>query len=112
MFWVCYKNAAEEFILIHQLFLSNRSGEIIHKDFLKLSYPGRWKYDILRAFDYFQSSNRNWDECMQAALTQILKKRNRDGTWNVQAHHPGKVHLKMEKAGKSSRWNTLRCLRI
>lgn len=109
------KNAeasAKEFILQHQLFLSDRTGEIIHKDFIKLSYPGRWRYDILRALDYFRYSNTPWDKRMEPAIEVLLNKRNKDGSWNVQAHHPGQVHFVMEKAGKPSRWNTLRSLRV
>ncbi len=104
--------SAEEFILIHRLFLSDRTGKIIHKDFLKLSYPSRWKYDILRALDYFQKAERKWDERMDEAFTMILNKRNKDGTWNLQAAHPGKVHFIMEQASKPSRWNTLRAMRV
>lgn len=33
------KKSAIEFILIHQLFISDRTGEVINKDFLKLTYP-------------------------------------------------------------------------
>lgn len=104
--------SAEEFMLIHRLFLSDRTGKIIRKDFLKLAYPSRWKYDILRALDYFQKAERKWDNRMDDAVTMILKKRNKEGTWNVQAAHPGKVHFTMEKAGKPSRWNTLRAIRV
>lgn len=106
------KESAEEFILAHQLFLSDRTGKVIHKDFLKFSYPGRWRYDILRAMDYFQTTGRERDERMEAALGIINGKRNRDGTWNTQAHHPGQVHFVMEKAGRPGRWNTLRALRV
>jgi len=105
-------NTAAEFILIHKLFRSDRTGAIIHQNFLKLPYPSRWKYDILRALDYFQASKTNWDWRMDEAVAMILKKRNKDGTWNVQAAHPGEVHFVMEKAGKASRWNTLRALRV
>ncbi len=104
--------SAEEFILIHRLFLSDRTGKIIHKDFLKLSYPSRWKYDILRALDYFQKAERKWDERIDEAITVIQKKRNKYGTWNMQAAHPGQLHFVMEKAGKPSRWNTLRAMRV
>ena len=104
--------ASIEFVLLHQLFLSDRTGEIIHKDFLRLSYPSRWKYDILRALDFFQHAQLPWDDRMQAAVDVLLKKRNKDGTWNVQAKHPGQVHVEMEKAGRPSRWNTLRALRV
>ncbi len=106
------KESAEEFILLHQLFLSDRTGEIINKDFLKMPYPGRWKYDILRALDYFQYVGREWDERMRQATDVIVNKRNKNGTWNMQAAHPGQIHFVMENAGKPSRWNTLRALRV
>ncbi len=106
------KSTAEEFILLHQLFLSDRTGKIIKNEFLKMPYPSRWKYDILRALDYFQYAGSKWDNRMQAAIQVILEKRNKNGTWNVQAAHPGQVHFVMEKAGKPSRWNTLRALRV
>ena len=106
------RQTAVEFILMHQLFLSDRTGEIINKDFLKLSYPSRWRYDILRALDYFQHANTPWDDRMEPAIAALQKKQNKDLTWNVQAKHPGQVHFDMEKAGKPSRWNTLRALRV
>lgn len=106
------KESAEEFILLHRLFLSDRTGEIINKNFLKMPYPGRWKYDILRAMDYFRYAGKKWDSRMEPAINTILKKRNNAGTWNLQAAHAGQVHFIMEKAGKPSRWNTLRALRV
>lgn len=106
------RESAKEFILLHQLFLSDHTGKIIHKDFLKLTYPYRWKYDILRALDYFQHAGSPWDERMKNAIKELEDKRNKDGTWNMQAAHPGKVHFIMEKAGKPSRWNTLRAMRV
>jgi len=101
-----------EFILLHQLFLSDRTGQIINKDFLKLTYPCRWKYDILRAMDFFQYAGIEWDKRMKAAMDVLKTKRNNEGTWNMQAAHSGQVHVNMEKAGKPSRWNTLRVLRV
>jgi hypothetical protein len=106
------KISSEEFILIHKLFLSDKTGEIIRREFLNIPYPCRWKYDILRALDYFQYSGRRWDLRMKPAIDVLLKKRRKDGLWNVQVAHPGQVHFEMEKAGKPSRWNTLRALRV
>ena len=106
------KESGEEFILTHQLFISDRTGEIINKDFLKMPYPCRWRYDILRAMDYFRYSGRKWDKRMEPALGVILSKRNKYGTWNLNAAYPGKVHFKMEQTGKPSRWNTLRAMRV
>ncbi len=102
----------EEFLLMHQLFLSDHTGEIINKNFLKMSYPSRWKYDILRALDYFQYAGRDWDDRMQKAIEVLIKKRGKNGRWKMPAAHPGKVHFTMENAGVPSRWNTLRALRV
>ncbi|NNF22821.1 MAG: hypothetical protein HKN67_12825 [Saprospiraceae bacterium] len=104
--------AAREFLLKHKLYLSDRTGEIIKKDFIRLSYPSRWRYDILRALDYFRYAHAPFDERLIPALEVLLKKRRKDGRWNVQAKYPGQVHFEMEKAGKASRWNTLRALRV
>jgi hypothetical protein len=106
------RKSAEEFILLHQLFLSDRTGQIIRKDFLKMPYPSRWKYDILRALDCFQYSGSLWDDRMNPAIQVLLKKQNKDDTWNAQSKHPGKEHFEMEKAGKPGRWNTLRAMRV
>jgi hypothetical protein len=97
---------------MHHLFLSDNTGQVIDKNFLKLSYPCRWRYDILRALDYFQYAGIKWDNRMTEAMDYLIKKQNNYGTWNVQAAHAGQVHLNMENAGKPSRWNTLRMLRI
>ena len=103
---------SEEFILMHKLFKSDRTGEIINKKFLMLSYPSRWFYNILRALDYFQAAGVGYDPRMQDALDVLMKKRRKDGTWPVQAKHAGKVHFDMEQTGGPSRWNTLRALRV
>lgn len=104
--------ASTEFILVHQLFLSDRTGAIINDAFLRLSYPSRWKYNILRALDCFQSAKVPYDERMRPALRVLLEKRRKDGRWNLQAKHPGQTHFEMETGRHPSRWNTLRALRV
>ncbi|MEO1032756.1 MAG: hypothetical protein AAFX55_15195 [Bacteroidota bacterium] len=105
-------SSSKEFMLIHHLFLSDKTGKLIDKKFLQLSYPRRWRYDILSTLDYFQHSKTTWDHRMQKAVDVILSKRNKNGTWNLQAKHPGQTHFDMEKAGQPSRLNTLRVLRV
>lgn len=79
---------AEEFILMHQLFISDRTGKIIKPEFLRFPYPFRWKYNILRAMDYFRYANCKWDDRMEHAIRLIFEKRRKDGRWNVQSPHP------------------------
>jgi len=63
-----------EFILIHRLFRSDRTGKIIDNSFLKLTYPCRWRYDILRAMDYFQHAGLAWDDRMAEAIAYLNSK--------------------------------------
>lgn len=103
---------AKEFMLLHHLFRSDKTGEIISKDFLRFAFPCRWKYDVLRALDYFRYTGNKVDVRMKEALTVLKDKMSKEGKWNMPAAHPGKVHFVMEAAGKPSRWNTLRALRV
>ncbi|MBK8517107.1 MAG: hypothetical protein IPL55_12760 [Saprospiraceae bacterium] len=106
------KKTSIEFILMHKLFRSDKTGEIINPNFLKLYYPGRWYYDILRALDYFQSAHIDYDNRMDEALDLILSKKTKDGLWKLAVKHSGKIHFEMEKSGQPSRWNTLRAMRV
>jgi len=98
--------------LQHRLYRSHKTGAIFDKKMLMLSYPSRWKYDILRALDYLRNAGVKYDPRMQDALEILIKKRRSDGSWPVQAKHPGQTHFDMEETGASSRWNTLRALRV
>lgn len=106
------KKRAEEFLLMHRLFKSDNTGEIIDKRWTMLSFPSRWRYDILRALLYFADSGTLYDPRMADAIEILLSKQRKDGTWPVQAKHPGKVHYDMEKTGGPSRFNTLRAMRV
>ena len=103
---------ARTFLLEHRLFRSDRTGTIIDKKMLMLSYPSRWRYDILRALDYFHFAGIDYDPRMQDALDILMQKRRKDNKWPVQAKHPGQTHFEMEKTGGPSRWNTLRAMRV
>jgi hypothetical protein len=103
---------SREFILQHKLFQSDRTGKGIDKKMLMLSYPSRWRYDILRALDYFHLAGVEYDIRMDDAVYVLLKKRRADNRWPLQAKHPGQTYFDMEKPGEPSRWNTLRALRV
>jgi hypothetical protein len=101
-----------EFILQHRLYRSDHTGDIIDRRMLMLSYPTRWRYDILRALDYFQYADVPYDERMQDALDTLIRKRKKNGRWPLQSKHAGLTHFEMEPTGQYSRWNTLRALRV
>lgn len=103
--------AAREFILMHQLFRSDRTSQIIHPDFLRFHFPPRWHYNILRCLDYFRYAEVPYDDRMREAL-DFIRQKSSNGIWSMSAHYPGKNHFVMENGGKPSRWITLMALRI
>lgn len=103
---------AENFLLMHHLYKSDHSGEVIKKSFTMLSYPSRWYYDILRALKYFADYKRPYDERMEDAIDLLWSKRRKDDLWPVQKKHSGQVHFDMEKTGGPSAWNTYRALKV
>lgn len=84
---------AIEFLLNHNLYQSHRTGKTIDARMLKLSFPCRWRYDILRCLDYLRDANTAYDIRMQSALDIIINKRRKDGKWPLQEKHAGQVHF-------------------
>ncbi len=103
---------AIEFILMHRLFLSDRTGKIIDRKFLRFTWPFRWKYTVLRAMDHFRTIGWPYDTRMDAAMDIIRGKRGRDGRWKLQSRFSGAEHFAMENVGEPSRWITLLALRV
>jgi hypothetical protein len=103
---------AREFLLIHKLFRSHRTGEIVHPAMTRFSFPPRWHYDVIRALDHFQQVGAEKDKRLKDAIEIVKKRQKKDGRWVLQNRYPGRTHFEMEKVGEPSRWNTLRALRI
>ncbi len=101
-----------EFLLVHRLFRSDRTGEIIKPMFVRFSFPPRWHYDILRALDYFQAVGAARDERLGEAIDIVRSTRREDGRWTLQNRYKGKTYFELERLGAPSRWNTLRALRV
>jgi hypothetical protein len=101
-----------EFLLVHRLFRSQRTGDIIKPIFLRFSFPPRWHYDILRALDYFQAVNAPRDQRLGEAIDIVRSTRRDDGRWTLQNRYKGKTYFELEPLGAPSRWNTLRALRV
>src|SRR2546426_2309467 len=101
-----------EFLLVHRLFRSHRTGEIIKPVFTRFSFPPRWHYDILRALDYFQAVNAPCDQRLAEAIEIVRSSQREDGRWPLHNCYRGRTYFQMERVGAPSRWNTLRALRV
>ena len=101
-----------EFLLAHRLFRSHRTGEIIKPAFIRLAFPPRWHYDVLRALDYFQSVDAPRDPRLAEAIDLIRARRRPGGEWPLESRYRGRTYFEMERLNRPSRWNTLRGLRV
>jgi hypothetical protein len=101
-----------EFLLIHHLFKSHKTGKVADPAFTRLHFPPRWHYDFIRGLDYFQACNAPRDPRMKDAIDLLEKKQNQQGTWTLNRPWAGRIFFEMEKTGEESRWNTLRALRV
>jgi hypothetical protein len=107
------RRRGEEYLLDRHVFRRLSTGEVADPDWLQLSFPTWWHYDVLRALDYFRLAREAPDPRLAEAIELVRSKRQDDGRWLLENTHPGAVHFSMEDGdGQPSRWNTLRALRV
>jgi hypothetical protein len=107
------RRSGEEYLLERSLFRRKSTGEVADPAFLDFAFPYYWRYDVLRALDYFRSSGADPEPRMAEAVEVVRSKRQLDGRWLLDSIYPGRVHFDLEDGvGTPSRWNTLRTLRV
>lgn len=111
------REAGEEYLLRRSLFRRLSTGEPADEQFLAFLHPNRWRYDILRALDYFRSAAiltaAAPDPRLGEAIEQVRSRRLADGNWPLDWRLPGRVWFEVDDpAGKPSRWVTLRAMRV
>jgi len=106
------RERAHEFLWIHQLYRSHRTGEIFDSRMIQMPFPPRWRNDYLRALDYFQDCNASRDDRMKEGIDLLQSKQKEDGCWSVNSGMPGRKFFELEKTGQASRINTLRASRV
>jgi hypothetical protein len=112
---VAARRRGEEYLLRRSLFRRLSTGTVASPEFLQLAFPPRYRYDILRALDYFRSAAGGAppDLRMREALEVIEKKRQAGGAWLLDhAYDEALPFTTGEIEGVLSRWNTLRALRV
>jgi hypothetical protein len=107
------RSGGQEYLLERSLFRGKRTGEVVSPEYLDFAFPYYWRYDVLRALDYFRRSGAQRDSRLAEAVELVRAKRQPDGRWLLDRIHPGRVHFALEgEVGEPSRWNTLRALRV
>ena len=77
-----------------------------------LSYPFRYRYDLLRALEYLAMSDRSFDGRMAPAMWWLEDKKADSGLWHLENIHKGNVHFNLEEKGKPSRFVSLKAMFI
>ncbi|EJZ17501.1 hypothetical protein RCCGEPOP_30459, partial [Rhizobium sp. Pop5] len=76
-----------------------------------------WRYDILRALDYFRASailtGAEPDPRLGEAISHLRSRRLEDGSWPLDWSTEGRVWFEIDDGpGKPSRWITLKAMRV
>jgi hypothetical protein len=107
------RESGEEFLLERGLFRRLRTGEPADEQFLRFTYPNRWRYDVLRALDYLRSAGAAPDPRLREAADHVRSRRLDDGPWLLDWRPGGRVWFEMDDGpGQPSAWVTLRAMRV
>lgn len=111
------RHTGEEFLLSRSLFRRLTDGEIADQDFLKLTHPNRWHYDVLRGLDYLRAAGfhdgAGPDPRLGEALGWLRGKADDDGRWPLESRPGGRVWFDVDDGiGMPSAWLTLRARRV
>ena len=111
------RRSGEEYLLKRNLFRRLSTGEPADERFVQFLHPNRWRYDVLRALDYFRSAamfaGAGPDPRLGEAVEHVRSRRLKDGAWRLDWRLAGRVWPEVnEGPGKPSRWVTLRAMRV
>ena len=107
------RERGEEYLLERRLLRRLSDGEIPQPRWLEVGFPYSFNYDVVRALDYFRASGREPDDRMGEALDILATKPDADGRWPLDRTYHEQLPVDLgERQGDSSRWITLRALRI
>ncbi|HXX60640.1 MAG TPA: hypothetical protein VEI48_05060 [Candidatus Sulfotelmatobacter sp.] len=106
------RRRGEAYMLERRLFRRKSTGEVIDPAWLRFSFPTWWHYDVLRGLDYLRDAGVTPDERVAEAVGILERNRDAGGRWPLQRVYPAEAYFEMEKDGQTSRWITLKGLRV
>jgi len=106
------RRRGHEFLFAHRLYKSHRTGRVFDSAMTRMPFPQRWRYDFVRALDYFRACGAPRNESMGDAVELLEKKQKAEGLWLLNRGISGRKYFDLEEVGRPSRWNTLRGQRI
>jgi len=105
------KELSEYFLNHHIYKKSHHIDEIARPGWLKFGFPLMYQTDALELLEMYAVLKIR-DARLNEAINLVKSKRMVDGTWKLENTFNGKLLVEIEKKGQSSRWITLRALRV
>lgn len=113
------RRRGQEYLLERRLFRRQSTGEMIADRkahgaaWSRFAFPTWWHYDVLRGLDYLRRAEAAPDERVADAIALVESGRDDAGRWPLGTRHPGRMPIELDAGeGESSRWITLRALRV
>jgi hypothetical protein len=105
-------DALSEFILIHHIYKKSHDLESVSKPgWLKPGFPLMYQTDILEILDILTELGFH-DSRMKDALNKLMAKQNKGKRWILENTFNGKMIKNIETKGESSKWITLKALKV
>jgi hypothetical protein len=107
------RERGQGYLMERRMLRRSSTGEVIDPDFVRLTYPTGYHYDVLRGLDYLRAAGVTPDERVAEAVEVVSSKRGDDRRWPIEIVHDDDLQFSMGEAeGKPSRWVTLRAARV
>lgn len=111
------RRGGEDYLLRRSLFRRLSTGEAADEQYLQFTHPSHWRYDVLRALDYFRAASLHErtppDPRLAEAVDHVRSMRQPDGRWLLDWKARGRRWFDLDEGvGEPSRWITLRALRV
>ncbi|HEX5728093.1 squalene cyclase [Microbacterium sp.] len=105
------RRAGEEYLLARRLTRRLSTGEPVGSWVTRFAYPFRWRYDALKAVDYFREAALHDgmppDPRIRSAIELVRGARREDGTWLQGERDRGRVWFEVDvPEGQPSKWLT------
>jgi hypothetical protein len=101
------RRSGEEYLLQRNLFRRLGTGEPADERFPKFLYPNRWRYDVLRALDYFRAAamltGGRPDPRLAEAIGHLRSRRLENGAWPLDWSPSGRVCSRLTTGRASPR---------
>jgi hypothetical protein len=96
-----------EFMLMHRLFKSDKSGKVIQREWAQLHFPLFYFYDILHGLRVVTALGFGGDERTEDAWEVLLSKRLPGETWPMEATYVRSLRRNFVKDEKTGQWRSV-----